>query len=110
MQQALTQNIMPPAKLPVSATGQGPQQEPIRSPSRFDTAQAGPKAVLPVAPASPGISPETISEVIAAYNTNPDGIYKGRSVREIVARLQALGVSLPGLRVQTVAGGQEQRR
>jgi hypothetical protein len=80
----------------------------IRSRSRFDTAQAPGTVTVPTAPSS--VSPETINAVVEAYNANPNGLYAGRPVREIIARLQARGVALPNLRTENVAGGQTQKR
>lgn len=87
---------------------------PFRAtPSRFETVAAGPTAVIPTAPPAPpaaAISPDTIRAVVDAYNANPNGTYAGRPVREVIGRLQARGIQLPGLRGQAVAEGQEQKR
>jgi hypothetical protein len=83
------------------------------TPSRFETVQTAGTAVLPTAPLAPAgtrVSQRTIDEAVAAYNANPNGVYSGRPVRDVIAKLQSMNVPLPGLRGGAIVQGQEQKR
>lgn len=122
-----------PAPSPAAAPATAPSASttppvPTKSRSNFDVAYqngklvpltpfglppgaSGTAAVIPSAPQSKvQISPQTIDEIVRSYNQDPNGLYKGRSLREVVAYLQSQNIALPGLRVQAVAQGQEQKR
>jgi hypothetical protein len=57
-------------------------------------------AVIPTAPGAPKVqlSEDTVAKVVNLYNTNPDALIGNKSVKEVVARMLATGISLPGLR------------
>jgi hypothetical protein len=77
----------------------------ISSPSKFEMVQAAGTTTIPTAPSTQGstkvqLSPETMSkiaEVVNMYNANPDALYRGRPVREVVAKLKQQLGELPGL-------------
>jgi hypothetical protein len=74
----------------------------VTSPSKFDMVQAPGTATIPTVPGTQKaqLSPETMSkvaEVVSIYNANPDALYRGRPVREIVAKLKQQLGELPGL-------------
>jgi len=72
---------------------------PIKSPSRFEAVEVPGQAVIPTVATAPKISPETITGVVLQFNKDPNALYQGRPVSEVVARLQSLGIPLPGLRI-----------
>ena len=63
-----------------------------------------------VPPQASPLPADKINQIVALYNTNPNAMYAGRPVREIVARLQAQGTPLPGLGGTSTATGQPQTR
>lgn len=77
-------------------------------PSNVPAATTTPTAVIPAAPST--YSPDFIKSVVDSYNANPEGVYSGKPIREVIARLQSRGIALPGLRGQVVVQGQEQKR
>lgn len=93
-----TSGAKPAQPAPAQPAAQPAQESAaLRSRSRFETAQARGTVTVPTAPIVQ-VSPTLVEQVVQAYNQNPEGEYNGRPLREIIARLQAKGVSLPGLR------------
>jgi len=74
----------------------------ISSPSKFEMVQTPGTATIPTVPTGQKsqLSPETMSkvaEVVSMYNANPDALYRGRPVREVIAKLKQQLGELPGL-------------
>jgi len=105
-----TPATLQPGKTPAAAQ---PNQETAQSGQipirllKIDSpmvAEAG-TAIIPTAPSAQGttkvqLSPETMSkvaEVVNMYNANPDALYRGRPVREVIAKLKQQLGELPGL-------------
>ena len=74
----------------------------VTSPSKFEMVQAPGTATIPTAPGSQKVqlSPDTmakVAEVVSLYNSNPDALYRGQPVRDVVAKLKQQLGTLPGL-------------
>ena len=74
----------------------------ISSPSKFEMVPAPGTATIRAAPGAqkPQLSPETearIAEVVKIYNSNPDALYRGQPIRDVVAKLKQQLGTLPGL-------------
>jgi len=74
----------------------------VTSPSKFEMVQAPGTATIPTAPGAQKVqlSPETkskIADVVSLYNSNPDALYRGQPVRDVVAKLKQQLGTLPGL-------------
>lgn len=112
----------PTAKPQQTPTTPQPGKTPVTAQPNQETAQAGQPqikvtqfsfpqvaeagtAIIPIVPSAQGapkieLSPEIkakISEVVSLYNSNPDALYRGRPVRDVVAKLKQQLGTLPGL-------------
>lgn len=85
MQQAMVQNLptMPPVKQ--AKPEEQPKTAPIQSRSRFETAQAGPTATIPVAPQTQGISNAFVAQ---AGPTAPGNINNLEANKALYAQVQ----------------------
>jgi hypothetical protein len=127
MEAASARGLPPVSPAPSAQPGQTPATpQPSKTPATAqpnqETAQAGQPqikvtqfnfpqvaeagtATIPTAPSAQGatkvqLSPETMSkvaEVVNMYNANPDALYRGRPVREVIAKLKQQLGELPGL-------------
>jgi hypothetical protein len=112
----------PTAKPEQTPTTPQPGKTPATAQPNQETAQAGQPqikvtqfnfpqvaeagtATIPTAPSAQGatkvqLSPETMSkiaDVVNLYNSNPDALYRGQPVRDVVAKLKQQLGTLPGL-------------
>jgi len=124
MESIATRGLPPVSPAPTTKPGQTPQtpQPSKAAQPNQETAQAGQSqikvtqfnfpqvaeagtATIPTAPSAQGatkvqLSPETMSkiaDVVNLYNSNPDALYRGQPVRDVVAKLKQQLGTLPGL-------------
>jgi len=124
MESISTRGLPPVSPAPTTKPGQTPQtlQPGKAAQPNQETAQAGQSqikvtqfnfpqvaeagtAIIPTAPSTQGatkvqLSPDTmakIAEVVSLYNSNPDALYRGQPVRDVVAKLKQQLGTLPGL-------------
>lgn len=86
----------------IPQTAQVDTSVPFRyeSKTNFETVQVPGQTIIPAAPAAVQAvppPPDVVAKIVTLYNSNPDAVYNGIPVREIIAKFRAGNVPLPGL-------------